>query len=418
MQNGTIKYTAFDRMFSLLQNDAPPPAAEPQTRISGIQVVGVCLRYDREIVVYLHLRFPKSPTQLPADNVHPSLCLQQPSQTTPPPTQKRAPSNSRLHLRHHSTTLRGATTQRSQSTTCETTAPSTTGIEAKEGSYDTRQVCYYGFRYYDPTTGRWPSIDPIAERGGLNLYAIVGNDAVNLWDLLGLSQWKSLMGGSWNHVGGGSSAIEQYNGDTVLSVYGGALGAAVYDGSDGPPANLPAGCPGAEIQFEYHFVSGINSGLYFQIPDNAIGSIGAIDSQALEVQLVDPNADRTKQTRIDAYQARIDSGTLSPSQIITIENLINDLLLTKVTGSIYGFDARASDLPTLYDDWNMIRVKLDEQASGSAREIQVFMNNQLVSQLTVVDPDTGLGGIGFQAHHDGEQVVFKNIQWKELADGN
>ncbi len=46
---------------------------------------------------------------------------------------------------------------------------------------------YYGFRYYSSETGRWLSRDPIGERGGLNLYAFVGNDGVNLWDLLGLS---------------------------------------------------------------------------------------------------------------------------------------------------------------------------------------------------------------------------------------
>jgi len=34
--------------------------------------------------------------------------------------------------------------------------------------------------------GRWLNRDPIGERGGLNLYAFVGNDGVNLWDLLGL----------------------------------------------------------------------------------------------------------------------------------------------------------------------------------------------------------------------------------------
>ena len=46
-------------------------------------------------------------------------------------------------------------------------------------------VRYYGYRYYDPVTGRWPSRDPIGERGGLNLYAFVGNDGVNLTDFLG-----------------------------------------------------------------------------------------------------------------------------------------------------------------------------------------------------------------------------------------
>lgn len=46
---------------------------------------------------------------------------------------------------------------------------------------------FYGFRYYDPVTGRWPSRDPIEERGGLNLYGMVGNDCINGWDLLGLT---------------------------------------------------------------------------------------------------------------------------------------------------------------------------------------------------------------------------------------
>jgi|GEM_PF-1506394 len=45
---------------------------------------------------------------------------------------------------------------------------------------------YYGYRFYDPIDGRWPSRDPIGERGGLNLYAMVGNSAVNRWDRLGL----------------------------------------------------------------------------------------------------------------------------------------------------------------------------------------------------------------------------------------
>jgi RHS repeat-associated protein len=44
---------------------------------------------------------------------------------------------------------------------------------------------YYGYRYYDPLTGRWPSRDPIEERGGVNLYGFVGNDGVNKWDYLG-----------------------------------------------------------------------------------------------------------------------------------------------------------------------------------------------------------------------------------------
>ncbi len=46
----------------------------------------------------------------------------------------------------------------------------------------------YGFRYYDPVTGRWPSRDPIEEFGGLNLYGMVRNSPINYWDYLGLTE--------------------------------------------------------------------------------------------------------------------------------------------------------------------------------------------------------------------------------------
>jgi RHS repeat-associated protein len=45
----------------------------------------------------------------------------------------------------------------------------------------------YGYRWYDPVTGRWPSRDPIEEQGGINLYGFVGNDGINWVDLLGLA---------------------------------------------------------------------------------------------------------------------------------------------------------------------------------------------------------------------------------------
>jgi RHS repeat-associated protein len=51
-------------------------------------------------------------------------------------------------------------------------------------------LLYYGYRWYDPATGRWASRDPIGESGGLNLYGFVGNDGTNHLDKLGLSpEW-------------------------------------------------------------------------------------------------------------------------------------------------------------------------------------------------------------------------------------
>jgi RHS repeat-associated protein len=51
---------------------------------------------------------------------------------------------------------------------------------------DETGLLYYGYRYYSPSTGRWLSRDPIEEQGGLNLYGMIGNDALNYYDLLGL----------------------------------------------------------------------------------------------------------------------------------------------------------------------------------------------------------------------------------------
>lgn len=41
--------------------------------------------------------------------------------------------------------------------------------------------------YYNPEMGRWVSRDPIEERGGRNLYAMVDNDPVNRTDYMGLA---------------------------------------------------------------------------------------------------------------------------------------------------------------------------------------------------------------------------------------
>lgn len=52
----------------------------------------------------------------------------------------------------------------------------------------TSDLYYYGFRYYNPSTGRWISRDPAGEfQGGANLYGFVGNQATQYYDYLGLA---------------------------------------------------------------------------------------------------------------------------------------------------------------------------------------------------------------------------------------
>jgi RHS repeat-associated protein len=73
------------------------------------------------------------------------------------------------------------------------------------------RVTDYGYRYYDPLTGRWPSRDPIGEKGGTNLYEFVRNDGVNIWDRLGWEPQGPTMDGKGNwHAPAGTASGGQY----------------------------------------------------------------------------------------------------------------------------------------------------------------------------------------------------------------
>ena len=59
-------------------------------------------------------------------------------------------------------------------------------VESQRNGTHRWPINFYGYRWYDPLTGRWMSKDPIGERGGLNLYGFVRNASINHIDLLGL----------------------------------------------------------------------------------------------------------------------------------------------------------------------------------------------------------------------------------------
>src|ERR1700730_1653619 len=81
--------------------------------------------------------------------------------------------------------------------------------------YHARSGLYLApYRAYNPSIGRWLSRDPLGEKGGLNLYAYVGNDPVNRVDPFGLFprgpwnrgrccntsrgvEWASVVGRGW-----------------------------------------------------------------------------------------------------------------------------------------------------------------------------------------------------------------------------
>jgi integrase/recombinase XerD len=60
-------------------------------------------------------------------------------------------------------------------------------LDERESLSNSASLVYYGYRFYDPNTGRWPSRDPIGEEGGLNLYGFVGNNSISWVDAFGLA---------------------------------------------------------------------------------------------------------------------------------------------------------------------------------------------------------------------------------------
>jgi RHS repeat-associated protein len=57
---------------------------------------------------------------------------------------------------------------------------------SNEYADDETGLVYYNFRFYSPELGRWLKKDPIGERGGINLYGMVGNSPTIKIDKLGL----------------------------------------------------------------------------------------------------------------------------------------------------------------------------------------------------------------------------------------
>jgi RHS repeat-associated protein len=58
---------------------------------------------------------------------------------------------------------------------------------------------YYGFRFYEPNLQRWLNRAPIAEKGGINLYEVLGNNGVNEADGFGWKNHNAVPVVQWHH---------------------------------------------------------------------------------------------------------------------------------------------------------------------------------------------------------------------------
>ncbi|UDQ98366.1 RHS repeat-associated core domain-containing protein [Lentisphaerota bacterium WC36G] len=79
-------------------------------------------------------------------------------------------------------------------------------------------LVYYNYRYYNPTTGKWLSRDPIQEKGGYNLYHFVYNRPINYYDRHGLkaasgesSEEKCTVVVMWGHGFNFPEKLNEFN---------------------------------------------------------------------------------------------------------------------------------------------------------------------------------------------------------------
>jgi RHS repeat-associated protein len=85
---------------------------------------------------------------------------------------------------------------------------------------DETHLPYYGYRYYNTSTGRWLSRDPVEERGEKNVYAFCRNSPISVNDFRGLAPISELVT-FW--MQGGMGPV--------------ALGRVTYDENVPPPYN-------------------------------------------------------------------------------------------------------------------------------------------------------------------------------------
>jgi RHS repeat-associated protein len=109
---------------------------------------------------------------------------------------------------------------------------------------DETGLLYYGYRFYNPTDGRWMSRDPIGEEGSINLSRYVNNNPISFIDYLGLetAEFRVL-----------TFIPHQFAPDPIAAVYAG----------DGDPGNFS---PNRKSYRTYHSVQVKTSGFFIPNP--------------------------------------------------------------------------------------------------------------------------------------------------------
>ncbi|MBL9170755.1 MAG: RHS repeat-associated core domain-containing protein [Verrucomicrobiales bacterium] len=86
-------------------------------------------------------------------------------------------------------------------------------------------LLYYGYRFYNASTGRWPSRDPVAEEGGVNLFMFALNAPISTLDYLGFVSIRKgdVLAVNKNGKKVGEVKIDTYRPDSFASFFGALL---------------------------------------------------------------------------------------------------------------------------------------------------------------------------------------------------
>jgi RHS repeat-associated protein len=124
-----------------------------------------------------------------------------------------------------------------------------------------------GYRYYDPSTGRFLTKDPIGFAVRINQYAYAGNDPVNFMDPYGLSPWSDAADWYMGGMGGFSDFVDRYMMGGTAAGFGDAWG------------NYDVGCASAG-DVAWAGTKAFGMGLSYAIPAARVADAALADAVA------------------------------------------------------------------------------------------------------------------------------------------
>ena len=154
------------------------------------------------------------------------------------------------------------------SRTAQSPQPEPWGYEAQAGYYTDSEtgliLCTH--RYYDPSTGRWLTRDPLGYGGGVNLYGYVGNDPGNRWDPLGYTTYGITInvGISFGPVSVGVSVGGKGDSNGTGGVSGSIWGTARWPPSvPGPGVSVGVSTTPGNLPVDQNGITSVSGGASF-----------------------------------------------------------------------------------------------------------------------------------------------------------